>query len=113
MVNNRYSRTVALKNADYFVRQRVDLVVEFQTFVEIAPILASKYHDAGIPMIAVEIPHPGATYYGADNYRAGQIGGSYLGSWAKQHWNGRVDDGAPARAVGRRGPSAVAPDRNR
>jgi ribose transport system substrate-binding protein len=59
MVNNRFSRTVALKNADHFVRQKVDLVVEFQTFVEIAPILASKYHDAGIPMIAVEIPHPG------------------------------------------------------
>lgn len=92
MVNNRFSRTVALKNADYFVRQRVDLVIEFQTFVEVAPILAAKYHDAGIPMIAVEIPHPGATYYGADNYRAGRIGGSYLGKWAKQHWNGRVDE---------------------
>ena len=91
MVNNRFSRTVALKNADYFVRQRVDLVIEFQTFVEIAPLLAAKYHDAGIPMIAVEIPHPGATYYGADNYRAGRIGGSYLGKWAKQHWNGRLD----------------------
>jgi ribose transport system substrate-binding protein len=90
--NNRFSRTVALKNADYFVRQRVDLVIEFQTFVEIAPLLAAKYHDAGIPMIAVEIPHPGATYYGADNYRAGRIGGSYLGKWAKQHWNGRVDE---------------------
>jgi len=92
VVNNRFSRTVALKNADYFVRQKVDLVVEFQTFVEIAPTLASKYHDAGIPMIAVEIPHPGATYYGADNYRAGQIGGSYLGSWAKKHWDGHVDE---------------------
>jgi ribose transport system substrate-binding protein len=78
-VNNRFSRTVALKNADYFVRQRVDLVIEFQTFVEIAPLLAAKYHDADIPMIAVEIPHPGATYYGADNYRAGRIGGCYLG----------------------------------
>ena len=91
IVNNRFSRTVALKNADYFVRQRVDLVIEFQTFVEIAPLLAAKYHDAGIPMIAVEIPHPGATYYGADNYRAGRIGGSYLGKWAKQHWSGRLD----------------------
>lgn len=92
VVNNRYSRTVALKNADYFVRQKVDLVIEFQTFAEIAPIVASKYHDAGIPMIAVEIPHPGATYYGADNYRAGQIGGRYLGKWARKHWGGRVDE---------------------
>src|SRR4029079_12860216 len=71
---------------------KVDLVIEFQTFAEIAPILASKYHDAGIPMIAVEIPHPGATYYGADNYRAGQIGGSYLGKWAQKHWGGRGDE---------------------
>ena len=91
-INNRYSRTVALKNADYLVSQKVDLVIEFQTFAEIAPILASKYHDAGIPMIAVKIPHPGATYYGADNYRAGQIGGSYLGKWAQKHWGGRVDE---------------------
>lgn len=92
VANNRYSRTIALKNADYFVREKVDLVIEFQTFAEIAPIIASKYHDAGIPMIAVEIPHPGATYYGADSYRAGQIGGRYLGKWAKKHWGGRVDD---------------------
>jgi ribose transport system substrate-binding protein len=92
VVNNRYSRSVALRNADYFVRQRVDLVIEFQTFVDIAPILAAKYHQAGIPMIALEIPHPGATYYGADNYRAGQMGGTCLGRWAKQHWGGRVDE---------------------
>jgi ribose transport system substrate-binding protein len=92
VVNNRYSRTVALKNADYFVRQRVDLVIEFQTFAEIAPIVASRYHDAGIPMIALEIPHPGATYYGADNYRAGQIGGRYLGKWAKKNWKSHVDE---------------------
>jgi IclR helix-turn-helix domain len=29
---------------------------------------------AGIPMIAIDIPHPGATYYGAHNYEAGLIG---------------------------------------
>jgi ribose transport system substrate-binding protein len=92
VLNNRLSRTIALKNADYFVREAFDLVIEFQTFTDIAPAIASKYHDAGIPMIAVEIPHPGATYYGADNYRAGQIGGRYLGKWAKKHWSGRVDE---------------------
>ena len=71
VANNRYSRSIALKNADHFVRAKVDLVIEFQTFAEIAPAVASKYHHAGIPLIAVEIPHPGATYFGADNYRAG------------------------------------------
>jgi ribose transport system substrate-binding protein len=92
VLNNRLSRSIALKNADWFVRERVDLVIEFQTFTDIASQIAAKYHQAGIPMIAVEIPHPGATYYGADNYRAGQIAGRYLGKWAKKHWGGRVDE---------------------
>ncbi len=91
-VDNRYSRAIALKNAERFVREGVDLVIEFQTVAEIAPVLALKYHAAGIPVIAVEIPHPGATYYGADNYRAGQIGGHYLGRWAAKHWQGEVDE---------------------
>lgn len=42
--------------------------------------------------IAIEIPHPGAIYYGADNYKAGLMGGRYLGQWAKQYWNKKVDE---------------------
>ncbi len=48
--------------------------------------------DAKIPLIAVEIPHPGATYYGANNYVAGLIGGRHLGKWSKQQWCGAVDE---------------------
>jgi len=43
-------------------------------------------------MIAIDIPHPGATFYGANNYEAGLIGGRYLGRWAKERWNGNVDE---------------------
>ena len=38
------------------------------------------------------MPHPGATYFGANNYEAGLIGGRYLGRWAKQHWHAEVDE---------------------
>ncbi len=48
--------------------------------------------EAGIPFIAIDIPHPGATYFGANNYQAGLMGGSYLGRWAKKHWDGDVDE---------------------
>src|SRR5207247_8742376 len=58
----------------------------------IAPIVAAKYREAGIPMIAIDIPHPGATYYGANNYEAGLIGGRYLGRWAKEHWESEADE---------------------
>jgi len=43
-------------------------------------------------MIAIDIPHPGATFYGANNYEAGLIGGRYLGRWAKECWAGAVDE---------------------
>jgi ribose transport system substrate-binding protein len=91
-VDNRYSAKTAQRNADLLVRERVDLVIEFQTDENVAPIVAAKYREANIPLIAIEIPHPGATYYGANNYEAGLIGGRCLGRWAKQHWQGDVDE---------------------
>jgi len=90
--DNRYNPRVAQRNADLMVREKVDLAIEFQTDEEVAPIVAAKYREANIPMIAIDIPHPGATYYGANNYEAGLIGGRYLGRWAKEHWEGMVDE---------------------
>src|SRR3954453_22217731 len=91
-LDNRYSAKIAQRNADLLVREKVDLAIEFQTDETIAPIVAAKYRDAGIPMIAIDIPHPGATYYGANNYEAGLIGGRYLGRWVKEHWQSEVDE---------------------
>src|SRR6476620_9496243 len=82
-VDNRYNPKVAQRNADILVREKVDLVIEFQTDEHVAPIVASKYREANIPLIVIEVPHPGATYFGANNYEAGLIGGRHLGRWAK------------------------------
>jgi len=92
VVDNRYQPKIALRSADYLIREQVDLIIEFQTDEMIAPAIASKYMEANIPFIAIDIPHPGATYFGANNYQAGLMGGSYLGRWAKRHWNGEVDE---------------------
>ena len=91
-LDNRYNPKIAQRNADILVREKVDLVIEFQTDDHVAPIVAAKYREANIPLIAIEVPHPGATYFGANNYEAGLIGGRYLGRWAKQHWHGGVDE---------------------
>jgi ribose transport system substrate-binding protein len=91
-VDNRYSAKTAQRNAELLVREKVDLAIEFQTNEEVAPIVAAKYREAGIPMIAIDIPHPGATYYGANNYEAGLIGGRYLGRWVKEHWNSEAHE---------------------
>jgi ribose transport system substrate-binding protein len=91
-LDNRYNPKIAQRNADLLVREKVDLAIEFQTDETVAPIVAAKYRDAGIPMIAIDIPHPGATYYGANNYEAGLIGGRYLGRWVKEHWQSELDE---------------------
>ena len=51
-VDNRYNAKIAQRNADVLVREKVDLVIEFQTDEHVAPIVAAKYREAGIPLIA-------------------------------------------------------------
>jgi ribose transport system substrate-binding protein len=88
VLNNRYSAREALRNAELLIRERVDLAIEFQTYQRIAPVIASKFLEANIPLIAIEVPHPGATYFGANNYQAGLMGGRALGRWARENWPG-------------------------
>ena len=92
VLNNRYSPTIAVRNAEIFVREHVDLVIEFQTNQETATTVASRLIDASIPIIAVEIPHPGALFYGANNYRAGIIAGRALGQACREQWQGSFDE---------------------
>jgi ribose transport system substrate-binding protein len=90
--SNRYSPTAAVRNAEEFARDRVDLVIEFQTSQQCASVVAARLVDAGIPLIAIEIPHPGADYYGANNHRAGVLAGRALGEAAAEQWDSRVDE---------------------
>ena len=92
VVDNRYDAKTSLRNVDHLIREEVELVIEFQTDEAVAPAIARKYLEAEIPMIAIDIPHPGATYFGANNYDAGLIGGRHLGRWAIAHWQGEVDE---------------------
>jgi ribose transport system substrate-binding protein len=92
VVDNRYQPKVALRNAEHLIREGVELVIEFQTDEAAAPAIAAKYLEAGIPMIAIDIPHPGATYFGANNYEAGLLAGRHLGKWTRQRWAGQVDE---------------------
>ena len=80
VLDNKYDAATALKNAEEFVRSKVDLVIEFQVEEEVAPMIADKIAAANIPLIAIDIPHPHATYFGVDNYRVGVEAGEELGA---------------------------------
>jgi len=92
MVDNRYSPKVALRSIDRLLNENLELIIEYQTDHKAAPVIAAKCVAAQVPLIAVEIPHPGATFFGANNYEAGFVGGQCLGQWAARNWQGRVDE---------------------
>jgi ribose transport system substrate-binding protein len=91
ILDNHYDAATALKNAEEFVRSRVDLVIEFQVEHEVAPVIADRIAEAKIPLIAIDIPHPHATYFGVDNYRVGMAAGEVLAEHAMAHWGSEVD----------------------
>ncbi len=89
--DNDLDRQQAFDNAAWFVDNAVDLVVEFQIDSQAGNIIMDTLRQAGIPVIAVDIAMPGATFFGADNYRAGFIAGEALGCWIQEHWQGHLD----------------------
>ena len=91
VLDNSYDGPTAIANADRFVEARVDLVIEFQVEHEVAPIVADRIFAAGIPLIAVDIPHPHSTFFGVDNYRVGVEAGEALAAHAVGNWSSHVN----------------------
>ncbi len=91
MADNQLSGEVALQVADRFVAQNLDLVIEYQIDEQVGSRLIDRFRQANIPVIAVDIPMVGATYFGVDNYRAGHLAGVALGEWIEQHWACQFD----------------------
>lgn len=92
VLNNDYDPTVALSNADRLLKERIDLMMEFQTDAQIAPLISARVRARKVPLIAIDIPHPGATYFGVNNCQAGLMAGRHLARWAEKNWKGRVDE---------------------
>jgi ribose transport system substrate-binding protein len=91
LADNHNNGPTALANADYFVQEQVDLVVEFNTDIGYNNVIMEHLQSTHIPVIAIDIPMPGATFVGVDNYRAGLMAGRLVGTYASQLWKGRID----------------------
>ncbi len=91
LADNRLDGATALANADNFIAQGVDGVIEFQTDEAFGNVIMSRFRRENIPVIAIDIPMPGATFFGADNYNAGRLAGEALAAWVNENWAGEVD----------------------
>jgi len=99
VLNSQQNPDVALENVERLLAENVDLVMMFQSYSQIAAVISTRTSCRKLPLIAIEMPHPNAIYFGVDNCHAGLTAGRYLAHWAQRHWNGEVDEilliGAP------------------
>ena len=91
LADNKHDNQAALEIADYLIHTGVDIAIEYHYDEKTGSLIADKFKQAGIPVIAVDTTMIGATFFGVDNYRAGRDGGGVLGNWVKQNWDGQID----------------------
>jgi len=91
LLDNRFDTETAVRNAEEFAAKRVDLVLEFQAEESAGPRVAHVFKKADIPVIAIDVPHPNATYFGVDNFECGVEAGTLLAQHAQRYWKGDVD----------------------
>ena len=84
--NNAYPSTMQpLENADACVTREPDLVVSFNVFAELTEAIMSKYNAENIPVVAVDVTHPGSVFWGADNCMTGRLAAAFAADWAAEH----------------------------
>jgi ribose transport system substrate-binding protein len=91
-MDNQHSQKVALRNAKILVEQNIDLVIEFQAHERFGTKLSNLFKEAGVPVVALEIPQPGASFFGVDNHHVGLLAGRALLRAAQREWNGECDE---------------------
>src|SRR5207248_5678398 len=96
--DNRRDDVRAVENAEAAVARRVDLYVQYHRGATANATVAQKLKAAGIPVLAVNDPVPGAPLYALDNVAAGRVAGEALAQFAARTWSGQP---TVAVAIGR------------
>jgi ribose transport system substrate-binding protein len=79
----------AVGNAEAAVARKVDLYVQYHAGAAANATVARTLKAAGIPVLALNYPVPGAPLYGLDNAAAGRLAGEALAQFATRAWAGQ------------------------
>ncbi len=87
-LDNEFDPAKAVENAEILAsRDDIELMFEFNYYEQQNYVIKDIFEEAGIPVIAIDIPIPGSVYYGADNYEAGKLAGLGLVEAANEKWS--------------------------
>jgi ribose transport system substrate-binding protein len=87
--DNQRDASKAVANAIDAIDRKVNLYIQYHQDLAANLEVAEKLRTAGIPVLAVNYPVPGAPLYTADNLAAGRIAGDTLGAFASRNWPGQ------------------------
>jgi len=88
IMDNQYDSVLGLKNADIMLSKRPDFFIEFQSDSKVNNIVAQKFGAAGIPLLAIDVPVPGAPFMGVNNWQAAVLAGNHAAKLIKEQWGG-------------------------
>jgi len=88
IMDNQYDSVLGLKNADIMLSKRPDFFIEFQSDAKVNSIVAQKFGAAGIPLLAIDVPVPGAPFMGVNNWQAAVMAGNHAAKLIKEQWGG-------------------------
>ena len=105
LYDNAMDPAKALTNAEDAIRRRVDVYVLYGWDEGVNANVAERLGEAGVKLLSISRPAPGAPLYTADNATAGRIGGEALARHAAENWPERritaVIIGPPADSMNR------------
>ncbi len=90
-LSNNNDPATALKNAQIFVQEGVDAVIQFNGQPSSNPAISAVLKQAKIPVVTYDIADPGMYFVGIDNLAAGIAGGEGLGKLVKEKWDCNPD----------------------
>ncbi|WP_421761137.1 sugar ABC transporter substrate-binding protein [Devosia sp.] len=90
-LSNNNDPATALKNAQIFVQEGVNAVIQFNGQPTANPAIAQVLKAANIPVVTYDIADPGMYFVGIDNLAAGIAGGEQLGKLIKEKWDCKPD----------------------
>jgi ribose transport system substrate-binding protein len=87
--DNQRDDARAIQNAEAAVARKVDLYIQYHRSAAANVAVTEKLKAAGIPLLALNYPVPGAPLYTADNLAAGRLAGEALAQFALRSWRGQ------------------------
>ncbi len=92
VLSNQHSPSTSLSNAEVFILDKCNAVIEGPTPESTDPVIAAKLAAAKIPTITFDITQKGWYFVGINNSLAGLEGGEALGQIIKSKWGCTVDE---------------------